>query len=103
MWWWRRSTRSRPKQLPHPDVRVTVSAVDSGLQEEYGDSGFKKRYGRALATGQPTSEISVDESVIEFDTPYRAADFVKRTPSTWPRMRPHLSCTKRRRIHTAVH
>jgi PknH-like extracellular domain len=63
--------------------RNCVGALDSGLQEEYGDSGFKKRYGRAVSTGQPTAEISVDESVIEFDTPHRAADFVKATESTW--------------------
>jgi PknH-like protein len=63
--------------------RSCVGAVDSALKEEYSDSNFKMRYGRELAQGRAMVEHSVDESVIEFETPHRAADFVDTTKSTW--------------------
>lgn len=56
--------------------RSCVGAVDSALKEESGDSGFKIRYGRELAQGRAMVEHSVDEGVIEFETPHQAADFV---------------------------
>jgi hypothetical protein len=63
--------------------RTCVGAVDSALKEEFSDSGFKMRYGRELAQERAMVELSVDESVIEFETPHRAADFVDATKSTW--------------------
>lgn len=75
-------------QLPQGDTspsssRNCAGAVDSTAQPAYRDSGFITRYVREL-TPQPTSSgRRVIESVIDFDTPHHADDFIQATKSTW--------------------
>ena len=63
--------------------RNCASAVDSIAQPAYRDSGFMTRYVRELTRQSTAPERRVIESVIEFETPHRADDFIQATKSTW--------------------
>jgi PknH-like extracellular domain len=58
-----------------------AGALDSATQSIPDETGYRVRYVRELAGGSPP--IRVQESVIEFDTPHHASDFVDATTSTW--------------------
>ncbi|MEV0669585.1 sensor domain-containing protein [Mycobacterium sp. NPDC050441] len=73
--------------LQHPaadDVATTqncAGAVDSDTQSIPAKTGYRVRYVRELTGGSPP--VRAQESVIEFDTPHHASDFVDAMSSTW--------------------
>ncbi|MBU9764506.1 sensor domain-containing protein [Mycobacterium sp. TNTM28] len=69
-----------------------AGTVDSGTQLMSDTTGYRVRYVRELAGSPP---VLVQESVIEFDTPHHASEFVDATRATWKRCA-HSELTLRR-------
>jgi hypothetical protein len=67
---------------PAPEWNPCAGAVDATTQPMPTESGFTARYGREVASGG-SSPQRVNETVIEFDTPHRASDYISAVDNDW--------------------
>lgn len=66
--------------VPQPSC---VQAADPNPAAAFRDSGFVAGSGRKLTDGGTPPRLSVDENVVTFANPARAADFIIKTENAW--------------------
>jgi hypothetical protein len=68
--------------VPQPSENC-VQAADPNPAAAFRDSGFVAGSGRKLTDGGTPLRLSVDESVVTFANPAKAADFIIKTENAW--------------------